>query len=272
MLYVDDRATDAQHDALTAIFLGRAGGTVAAQYGPGHRRGARHPPAPVSASNTPSPAEALTSPASSPLRPRSWPAHRATWHAGFQVSTGRGPSCTTTPLLHRSGIALGGSRSGRTVRDRLRLSIRPLTPHGVTCPLARRNRDRLGTYVDLSLPHNNVPESRDAPRLEGRVGGAFAMRRSIASITEVVAALSSALRIRNRIAPPARVATALNRPPRRVVPRAGPHPVEGRRSGRLTPAACQWIGQCTTHLPTPTGLDERPRFVVEMSCDLVRCS
>lgn len=104
--------------------------------------------------------------------------------------------------LHRSGIALGGSRSGRIVRDRLRLSIRPLTPHGVTCPLARRNRDRLGTYVDLSLPHNNVPESRDAPRLEGRVGGAFAMRRSIASITEVVAALSSALRIRNRIDPP----------------------------------------------------------------------
>jgi hypothetical protein len=34
VLYVDDRATDEQHDALAAIFLGRAGGTVADQYGP----------------------------------------------------------------------------------------------------------------------------------------------------------------------------------------------------------------------------------------------
>jgi hypothetical protein len=34
VLYVDDRADDAQFDALAAIFLGRAGGTVAAQYGP----------------------------------------------------------------------------------------------------------------------------------------------------------------------------------------------------------------------------------------------
>jgi hypothetical protein len=34
VLYVDNRADDAQLDALAAIFLGRAGGTVAAQYGP----------------------------------------------------------------------------------------------------------------------------------------------------------------------------------------------------------------------------------------------
>jgi hypothetical protein len=33
VLYVDDRVDDAQLDALAAIFLGRAGGTVAAQYG-----------------------------------------------------------------------------------------------------------------------------------------------------------------------------------------------------------------------------------------------
>ncbi len=33
-LYVDDRADDAQHQALADIFLGRAGGSVAAQYGP----------------------------------------------------------------------------------------------------------------------------------------------------------------------------------------------------------------------------------------------
>ena len=33
VLYVDDRADDAQADALAAIFLGRAGGTVLAQYG-----------------------------------------------------------------------------------------------------------------------------------------------------------------------------------------------------------------------------------------------
>jgi len=33
VLYVDDRADDAQMAALAAIFLGRAGGTVAAQYG-----------------------------------------------------------------------------------------------------------------------------------------------------------------------------------------------------------------------------------------------
>jgi hypothetical protein len=34
VLYVDDRADDAQTSALADIFLGRAGGTVAAQYGP----------------------------------------------------------------------------------------------------------------------------------------------------------------------------------------------------------------------------------------------
>jgi hypothetical protein len=34
VLYVDDRASDAQAAALAPIFLGRAGGTVAAQYGP----------------------------------------------------------------------------------------------------------------------------------------------------------------------------------------------------------------------------------------------
>jgi hypothetical protein len=34
VLYVDDRADDAQAEALASIFLGRAGGTVAAQYGP----------------------------------------------------------------------------------------------------------------------------------------------------------------------------------------------------------------------------------------------
>jgi len=34
VLYVDDRADDDQHDALAAIFLGRAGGTVARLYGP----------------------------------------------------------------------------------------------------------------------------------------------------------------------------------------------------------------------------------------------
>jgi hypothetical protein len=34
VLYVDDRVNDAQADALASIFLGRAGGTVAAQYGP----------------------------------------------------------------------------------------------------------------------------------------------------------------------------------------------------------------------------------------------
>lgn len=34
VLYVDERADDAQFAALSAIFLGRAGGTVAAQYGP----------------------------------------------------------------------------------------------------------------------------------------------------------------------------------------------------------------------------------------------
>jgi hypothetical protein len=33
VLYVDDRTDDAQSAALSAIFLGRAGGTVAAQYG-----------------------------------------------------------------------------------------------------------------------------------------------------------------------------------------------------------------------------------------------
>ena len=33
VLYVDERADDDQCAALTAIFLGRAGGTVAAQYG-----------------------------------------------------------------------------------------------------------------------------------------------------------------------------------------------------------------------------------------------
>jgi hypothetical protein len=33
VLYVDERADDAQFDALSAIFLGHAGGTVAAQYG-----------------------------------------------------------------------------------------------------------------------------------------------------------------------------------------------------------------------------------------------
>ena len=33
VLYVDERADEAQFDALTSIFLGRAGGTVAAQYG-----------------------------------------------------------------------------------------------------------------------------------------------------------------------------------------------------------------------------------------------
>ena len=33
VLYVDDRAEDDQRDALADIFLGRAGGTVAAQYG-----------------------------------------------------------------------------------------------------------------------------------------------------------------------------------------------------------------------------------------------
>jgi len=34
VLYVDDRADDDQHAALADIFLGHAGGTVAAQYGP----------------------------------------------------------------------------------------------------------------------------------------------------------------------------------------------------------------------------------------------
>ena len=34
VLYVDERCDDAQLDALSAIFLGRAGGTVAEQYGP----------------------------------------------------------------------------------------------------------------------------------------------------------------------------------------------------------------------------------------------
>jgi len=34
VLYVDERGDDAQRDALADIFLGRAGGTVAAQYGP----------------------------------------------------------------------------------------------------------------------------------------------------------------------------------------------------------------------------------------------
>jgi hypothetical protein len=34
VLYVDDRADDAQHQALADIFLGRAGGTVADQYAP----------------------------------------------------------------------------------------------------------------------------------------------------------------------------------------------------------------------------------------------
>ena len=34
VLYVDDRSNDEQAAALAAIFLGRAGGTVAAQYGP----------------------------------------------------------------------------------------------------------------------------------------------------------------------------------------------------------------------------------------------
>ncbi len=34
VLYVDVRADDRQHEALADIFLGRAGGTVAAQYGP----------------------------------------------------------------------------------------------------------------------------------------------------------------------------------------------------------------------------------------------
>lgn len=34
VLYVDDRATDPQLDAVADIFLGRAGGTVAAQYAP----------------------------------------------------------------------------------------------------------------------------------------------------------------------------------------------------------------------------------------------
>jgi hypothetical protein len=34
VLYVDERADDAQTSALADIFLGRAGGTVAAQYGP----------------------------------------------------------------------------------------------------------------------------------------------------------------------------------------------------------------------------------------------
>ena len=34
VLYVDDRADDSQHDALADIFLSRAGGTVAEQYGP----------------------------------------------------------------------------------------------------------------------------------------------------------------------------------------------------------------------------------------------
>jgi hypothetical protein len=34
VLYVDERADDAQLKALSSIFLGRAGGTVAAQYGP----------------------------------------------------------------------------------------------------------------------------------------------------------------------------------------------------------------------------------------------
>jgi hypothetical protein len=34
VLYVDDRADDSQFAALSAIFLGEAGGTVAAQYGP----------------------------------------------------------------------------------------------------------------------------------------------------------------------------------------------------------------------------------------------
>jgi len=34
VLYVDERADDVQFEALSAIFLGRAAGTVAAQYGP----------------------------------------------------------------------------------------------------------------------------------------------------------------------------------------------------------------------------------------------
>ena len=34
VLYIDDRADDTQFAALASIFLGRAGGTVAAQYGP----------------------------------------------------------------------------------------------------------------------------------------------------------------------------------------------------------------------------------------------
>jgi hypothetical protein len=34
VLYIDDRADDSQAEALSSIFLGRAGGTVAAQYGP----------------------------------------------------------------------------------------------------------------------------------------------------------------------------------------------------------------------------------------------
>jgi hypothetical protein len=34
VLYVDERGTSAQHDALAEIFLGRAGGTVADLYGP----------------------------------------------------------------------------------------------------------------------------------------------------------------------------------------------------------------------------------------------
>jgi hypothetical protein len=34
VLYVDDSATDDQHEALADIFLGRAGGTVEQQYGP----------------------------------------------------------------------------------------------------------------------------------------------------------------------------------------------------------------------------------------------
>ena len=37
VLYVDERADDEQHEAMAAIFLGRAGGTAAEQYGRGDR-------------------------------------------------------------------------------------------------------------------------------------------------------------------------------------------------------------------------------------------
>ena len=95
VLYVDDRTDDAQMAAVSDIFLGRAGGSVARLYGPAIGDVTRCA-APRSPWSTSLPANGSTSLVTSPSRRRSPRASRARWRAASLGSTTRAPSSRTT--------------------------------------------------------------------------------------------------------------------------------------------------------------------------------